>query len=895
MTNVIDLNIKARILYVDDESINLRLFKISFKNNYDVNIVASGEEALELVEAGNIYDIIISDQRMPGLTGTEFMIKAKVKLPEAKYILLTGYTDIDTLEKAINEVGLWQYVKKPWEPSNLKFVIDNAFSSLKTEKQNAAMSKALTDSEERLTLAMAGTNSGVWDWDLSTNKIYLSPIWKQMLGYSPDELENNIKTLEQLLHPDDLQKAFCHFDDYIKGIVKEFEIEYRLKNKSGEFVHILSRGKGINGVNGKIERITGTNIDLTEKYKAQEEIKKLNEELEERVERRTHALKLLNIQLIQRNKFEHLVSKISAELVGIQSKELGVQINKGLNDILQHTSANNCFVLELKPNITEVIYENKKGSDTADILKAFHKKSLKELSLIAEKIFENEPIIIRDVTKIPTQYNSTKQKLVENKIDAFLIVPLRNLSTQYAFGLSFTGISKEWSQEDVNLLKLIGETFINAFERQESEQKLIKRDLELSAANQIIKDNERRVKLLQNIASVANSPLNLHEGLALTHEIIVTQGKGLYGILVNVQKNENGITFQLENSISPSKEEDELLKNYVLSATNPINLICNYIAKTKDASIKSNISICSSNNTPLGKTNFDLTGFPIVVGNELKYIYISLFPANNRLITDTALLAEMGREISFMVERDLTKQELKKSLEKEKQLGELKSQFISMASHQFRTPLTVIQSNVELFQILVNKIDHSLHGKFDKISHRIKDEVARLGELMNDVLLLGKLNADVMKAELKSGDIVKSINEITDKLNQIQNDKRKAIVSIIGAPLDINFDEKLFSHAFTNLLENAFKYSAESAPPQVEVIFSDIVTIKIKDYGLGIPEKEIVNLFQPFYRSSNTQNIEGTGLGLVICKRYLELMNGKLFVKSIENQETTFTIQLPKQ
>ena len=120
----INLDIKPKILYVDDESINLRLFKISFKDNCDITTSQSGEEGLKLIEDNNKYDIIISDQRMPGMNGTQFMIEAKKLLPNSKYILLTGYTDIEALEKAINEVGLWQYVKKPWEPSNLKFIIE---------------------------------------------------------------------------------------------------------------------------------------------------------------------------------------------------------------------------------------------------------------------------------------------------------------------------------------------------------------------------------------------------------------------------------------------------------------------------------------------------------------------------------------------------------------------------------------------------------------------------------------------------------------------------------------------------------------------------------------------------------------------------------------------------
>ena len=104
-------NLKAKVLYVDDESINLRLLKISFMGNYNVTTISSGEQALEIIQDLAQFDIVLSDQQMPGMSGTEFMIKAKQLLPNSKYILLTGCTDIEALEKAINEVGLWQYVK----------------------------------------------------------------------------------------------------------------------------------------------------------------------------------------------------------------------------------------------------------------------------------------------------------------------------------------------------------------------------------------------------------------------------------------------------------------------------------------------------------------------------------------------------------------------------------------------------------------------------------------------------------------------------------------------------------------------------------------------------------------------------------------------------------------
>lgn len=884
-------DIKPSVLYVDDESINLRLFKLSFKDDYKIVTANSGEEALELISNEPI-DIIVSDQRMPGMTGTEFMISAKKILPKSKFILLTGYTDIEALEKAINQVGLWQYVKKPWEPSNLKFIIDNAFSSLKTEKENITITAALEQSEERLKLALEGTSAGVWDWNLQTNKVYFSPTWKKMVGYEDHELENEIKTWENLLHPDDLQSSFKHLDDYFQGNEQQYELECRMLHKNGNYIHVLSRGRGIKSDTGEFERITGTFIDLTEKYEVQNEVKKLNEELEERVERRTQALKLLNIQLIQRNKFEHLISKISSELIGTSGDKVNLQIDKALSDINEFTSANNSFVMHVnEKNELHVKNECFQSSGVSKVYKNFNGKSLNTLPLIQEKLNDNDLLIIKNSENITDQYATEREIFKESDIVSLILIPLR-LKTRLlgCIGISFSNSNKEWSQEDISLLKFIAEIFTNAIQRSQDELELIDKQRKLSVANTIILDNERKTKLLQNIASIANSPLKLDDALVLCHEIIINQGKGISGMLVKIHEDESD--FEINNIITKTEQEKLNLESFFEKSGNPIRKLIFECIQSKDLIIKNDIEVNYNENTLLTYT-FDITSIPIIVGKKIQYIFISIFPPGDESLTDISLLNEISREISFVAERDITKGELKKSLVREKELGELKSQFISMASHQFRTPLTVIQANIELFQMLANQIDTKLQGKFETISIRIQEEVIRLTSLMNDVLLLGKLNANVLTASMEKKDIVEVTQTIIDKLNQIQTDRRSCFNNIIGTPREINIDETLFSHAYTNLLENAFKYSKEKLPPESIITFKeDSVTIQIKDHGRGIPKDDINNLFQPFYRGTNTADIEGTGLGLVVCKKYIELQKGTIEVLSEVDKETVFTIEL---
>tara|TARA_Y100000766_G_scaffold169211_1_gene145287 strand:+ start:10302 stop:12989 length:2688 start_codon:yes stop_codon:yes gene_type:complete len=884
-------NIKPKILYVDDESINLRLFKISFKENCDITTSQSGEDGLKLLEENNHFDIIISDQRMPGMNGTQFMIEAKKILPQSKYILLTGYTDIEALEKAINDVGLWQYVKKPWEPSNLKFIIENAFSSLKTEKENKIISSALKQSEERLNLALTGTNVGVWDWNLKTSQIYFSPTWKEMLGYEIKELDNNLKTLESLIHPEDYEETITHLNRYAKGIIKKYEIEYRIKHKNGDYIHILSRGRGIKNNQGEFDRITGTNIDLTEKYKADQQIKELNEALEERVERRTNALKLLNIQLIQRNKFEHLISKISSGLIGIQHNEINAQLSVALNDIIEFNGSENAFVLDINDNKFHVKHENNNTINGSNISAIFNKKEVDKLPVISEYLYKTKPYILTNIEGLLSNNSLEKKAFKVHNVSSILIVPLFfKKQLKGGLGISNQSTKKDWTQEDVNLLKFVGEIFMNVFERNNTEYKLITRDKEISKANYIISKNERKAKLLQNIASIANSPLLVEDALNLSHEIIISQGEGVSGFLFKVESNGNSPKFNIENIFSKTPEEKTTLKFFFEKENNELNNILNDLLKDLKPSLNNNLKLPLLNSNSI---SFSVSTIPVIVENNLLYAYLTLSPNKNSIFNELGILNDISREISFFVERDLTKKELKKALEKEKELGELKSQFVSMASHQFRTPLTVIQSNIELFQMLASKIDSDLKGKFDKISKRIQKEVARLGDLMNDILLLGKLNANVLLAEIQLGNILQDTTEVVNRLNSIQPDKRKATISIDGLQKNIAYDKKLLSHALSNLIDNAFKYSRNKPSPEIKISFKENLEIEVIDFGRGIPNNEINKLFQPFFRSNSAQDIEGTGLGLVICKRYIELQKGTLSVHSILNKKTTFTISLP--
>ena len=247
---------------------------------------------------------------------------------------------------------------------------------------------------------------------------------------------------------------------------------------------------------------------------------------------------------------------------------------------------------------------------------------------------------------------------------------------------------------------------------------------------------------------------------------------------------------------------------------------------------------------------------------------------------------------------DITKQkelldQLETTLEKEKELGELKSRFVSTASHQFRTPMTIIQSNSELLDLITKNSDDVLKPKLANATARIKVEVKRMTNLMDEILILGKISAGKMVAKKAPTNILNICEDLCEKYDSIQTDNRSVDFKVFGKEKMANLDRELMDHAISNLLSNAFKYSTEENPKLELNYEKDQIIIKIKDKGIGIPKNEIELLFLPFHRAINVGEIPGTGLGLTIVKDYIELNNGSISIKSKSGEETLFTIQIP--
>lgn len=245
-------------------------------------------------------------------------------------------------------------------------------------------------------------------------------------------------------------------------------------------------------------------------------------------------------------------------------------------------------------------------------------------------------------------------------------------------------------------------------------------------------------------------------------------------------------------------------------------------------------------------------------------------------------------------ERIKAEEEIKTALKRERELSEMKSRFITMASHQFRTPLTVIYSNAELIDLKTNHFDKKTVNSVENITSRIKKEVDRMTELMNNILIFGKYESKKIKKEIKKINLNIYIKTVIDTYFNGALEKGKIQIKIKGKKQVFHTDETLLTHILTNLICNAFKYSAGKPNPLIIICYlENEIEIEVTDFGIGIPEDEIQYLFTSFFRASNTTTIIGSGLGLTIVKQFTVFLNGKIELKSKENFGTTIKLNFP--
>jgi len=299
-----------------------------------------------------------------------------------------------------------------------------------------------------------------------------------------------------------------------------------------------------------------------------------------------------------------------------------------------------------------------------------------------------------------------------------------------------------------------------------------------------------------------------------------------------------------------------------------------------------------------------------------KYIIESFVDISDRIKAETALkeineklenkVKEKTKDLEILVEklknevieRELAEKEAKRMLDKEIELSQMKSDFVSMVSHEFRTPLTLIKSATQLLDEYEESLENEEKKDYRK---RIIKTVDYMTDLIENVIFIGKTDNDINKISVKEINLFEFTEQlIADIL--ISEEINKEIITNYELNENTFFnDEKLIKLILINIISNAIKYSDKNTKIEINLkskyqnLEHNFILFEIKDYGIGIPEIDKEKIFDLFHRSNNVGNVSGTGIGMSVVKQSLKILNGNINFVSELNVGTTFFIEIPNQ
>jgi adenylate cyclase len=754
-------NSKPKILVVDDEPDNLDLLYRSFYREYQVLRANSGPEALELLAQEGDIAVIISDQRMPMMSGTEFLSLTATQYPDIIRIILTGYTDVEDLVEAINSGKVFKYVTKPWEAEELKAVVRQA---LDTHNVLKARTRELTRTLRRESLL-----------NTVTNTIRSALDYRQILQTIVDTVGHMLEVDVCLLRP--FQEEQLADEGFV----------YQKSSSAPALVQQISA--------------TGEN-----------------------------------------------------------------------------TAAFSSVSAVHQPSSTETSLE-----------------SMTPLAVLANTVWEiNEVQVIPDVAG-DERIQGHEERAISFKnanIRSSLVVPLIcQQELKAVLALHQCCQPRNWEEEEVQLVSIVADQAALALSQAyayEEVEALAKREALINTITTEIRSSLDPQDIFAAITQRLGEALQV-DGCVLslwTEEDEFVHCVGLYDSSKhlnnfsqnNLGKNRRALTHHLSNSQSP------IQKNPILQE----------VLRTKEPVVITDITHSPADvqafDLPLKMRPRSLMVVPLLIdGKCIGSITLREGDKIRKWLPSEIELAKaVAAQAAIAVQQSRLYQTTREQAERLLQLDRQKTEFFQNISHEFRTPITLIQGPLE------SAVSSGEGLTLDQCAVALRNS-RRLLRLVNQLLDLQRLDAGRMQPSFRPCNMVEFVSQIVDSFRLYCEKKGLRVITDLFECPTVYLDMERFDKVLYNLLSNAMKFTPDGGKITVR-LFNDgnACILQVQDTGIGILPEQIPHLFERFRQAEGSENrsYEGSGLGLSLVKELVELHGGEVKVQSVYGQGTQFSIRL---
>lgn len=761
--------------------------------------------------------------------------------------------------------------------------------------------KVVQQMHEQLELAMDASELAMVTWDLEHGVVKFSESIKRIMpAWEREELEMPLTEFLSFISADDIesvQQLIGEVSTQKQGFVSEaFSIEFRVNVSETEKISLFAKGKisQFNESGSPIE-LNGFVLDVSKQRELDLQVKVSENRYRDLVESIKEVM--FKIDLSNRWKF---VNKAWTEITGYTQEEtLGKRITDFIPEDDYHKYMHWFRELSKDPSIKvndEIRFIDKNGNILLIDFSASALINQTDNSFEILGIAQN----ITQIKAIEAELEQSKQLLeqiissIDEVIWSFDIIEDR---------LTYISPSCERLTEVKDTVFYANpNAWYDLIDKSYAEQ-LIQSDLSLHSGDKKARDiiypilvGNNKVKWLRDQAKVV---LNDNG-----------QPSRIDGVSTDITE-----LMEAEQKLKHSEEKYRLISESIQDIISVLDLDGNitYISP-------SSVKVTGYKYEDLINNNF----FKVIHPEDVKRVFRFLRNTANRPESDSILFRFVkangqiiwmetvvslfqttadGKLLIQASSRDVTARkqaeiELTKALAKEKELGELKSRFVSMASHEFRTPLSTIRVGAELIKMFIDKDTNKLSPKTElKVTDKVNEiliDVDRISDLMTDILTMGKVEASRVPFNPSIVSVVEFIEEYLHfEAPRIFHARKYNYVNE-ALYTQINIDRKLMKQVLQNALSNAVKYSPADTIVDIKIVEDKgKVSIVVTDYGIGIPEKDLPFVFESFFRAANAENIPGTGLGMPIIRLFTEMNRGEVFIVSEQNKGTTLTITLP--